>query len=265
MNEIWTFDIYPNPEEIPECLMMIDQSTDPPTVTIPPMPDPATISGEDWRRLLDLCFARADRFSLHRCGYPGARPSALEEALGPFLAGEYRSYACLHAEGQQFWEPCLLYRAEPEAKEIVLRHITHLFDREGEESPFQLPEKYRAYEQEREAAEKRLDAFMERSGDDLTMEEADAFDKENFRESRRLWKEVFDPADFVSHMEDLCFFRGREEFFETVTHESLCFVRVQDSESAQELRAMGAWADETENFHGALFSLDRAEDLVEFE
>ena len=43
------FAIYPNPEEIPECLMMIDQTTDPPTVTIPPMPDPATISGEAWR------------------------------------------------------------------------------------------------------------------------------------------------------------------------------------------------------------------------
>lgn len=265
MNEIWTFDTYPNPEELPEFLVMIDQSTNPPTVTTPSMPDPATIKGTDWGRLLDLCFARADRFSLHRCGYSGARPGALERALRPFLAGEYRSYACLHVNGEQFWENCLLYRAEPEAKEIVLRHITHLFGREAEEGPNQLPEKYRAYEEERKAAEKRLDAFWEQSGDDVAMEEADAFDKENFRESWRLWREVFDPADFVSHMEDLCFFQGQEAFFETVTHERLCFVRVQDPAFALELSSMGAWADETENFHGALFSLDRAEDLEEYE
>lgn len=265
MNEIWTFDTYPNPEEFPECVITIDQTTNPPTVITPAMPDPATIGGADWRRLVELCFQRADRFSLHRCGYPGARPGALEQALRPFLTGEYRSYACLHVNGEEFWENCLLYRAAPEAKEILLRHITHLFGREVEEGPYQLPEKYRAYEEEREAAEKRLDAFLDQAGDGLTMEEASAFDKENFRESWRLWKEVFDPADFTSHLEDLCFFRGREEFFETVTHEYECFVRVQDPAFAQELRAMGTWVDRTEDFRGTLFSLDRAEDLKESE
>lgn len=264
MNEIWTFTQFPNEDELPDPFTVcIDESTDPVTVRTSLMPDPATIAGEDWRHLLDLCFARADRFSLHRCGYPGSRPGPLEQALRPFLAGGYRSYACFHMEGRQYWEPCRFYRAGPEAKEIVLRHITHLFDREAEENPYQLPEKYRACEEERKAAEKRLDAFLERSGDDVTMEEADVFNKENFRESRRLWREVFDPADFVSHMEDLCFFRGREEFFETVTHEYECFVRVQDPALAQELRAIGSWADSTEDFHGTLFSLDRAKDLVE--
>ena len=170
MNEIWTFDTYPNPEEFPECVITIDQTTNPPTVITPAMPDPATIGGADWRRLVELCFQRADRFSLHRCGYPGARPGALEQALRPFLAGEYRSYACLHVNGEEFWENCLLYRAAPEAKEILLRHITHLFGREVEEEPYQLPEKYRAYEEEREAAEKRLDAFLDQAGDGLTME-----------------------------------------------------------------------------------------------
>lgn len=265
MNEIWTFDAYPDPEALPDPIITIDQTTDPPTVTAPAMPDPATIEGADWRRLVELCFERADRFSLHRCGYSGARPGALERELRPFLAGEYRSYACLHVNGEEFWENCLLYRAAPEAREILLRHITHLFDREMEEVPFQLPEKYRAFEEARKAAEKRLDAFWDQAGDDLTMEEADAFNKENFREPWRLWEEVFDPADFTSHLEDLCFFQGREEFFETVTHEHECFVRVQDPAFAQELRAMGTWVDCTEDFHGALFSLDKAKDFKEYE
>ena len=103
-------------------------------VTPPAMPDPATIGGADWRRLVELCFQRADRFSLHRCGYPGARPGVLERELRPFLTGEYRSYACLHVNGEEFWENCLLYRAAPEAKEILLRHITHLFGRKKQRS-----------------------------------------------------------------------------------------------------------------------------------
>ena len=40
MNEIWTFDTYPNPEEFPECVITIDQTTNPPTVITPAMPDP---------------------------------------------------------------------------------------------------------------------------------------------------------------------------------------------------------------------------------
>lgn len=265
MDEIWAYNAFPNPEKIPDPFTVyIDRSADPVTVQVDEMPEPASIGGEDWRRLMGLCFDRADRFSLHRRGYPGARPGALERALRPFLAGTYRSYACLHIHDEQFWEKCFLYRAEPETREIILSRVTHLFDREPEAGSQELPKKYRAYEQERKAAEIRSDAFWDQAGDEITMEEAEAFDKENFRESWRLWKEVFDPADFQSSMEDLCFFRGREAFFETVTHEYECFVRVRDPEFARELRAMGAWLDRTEDFRGRLFRLDEAKELAEY-
>jgi len=263
MNEIWTFTPYP--EELPDpCTISIDTSTDPPTVTTSPMPAPATIAGEGYRRLLDLCFDRADQFSLHRCGYAGSQPGGLERALRPFQTGEYRSYACVHVHGEAFWEQCCLYRADPAAKEILLGRITHLFDREAEDPSWKLPEKYRAYEEAMEAARKRFDDYMDRAGDDLDFEEMDAFDRENFREAKGLWKEVFDPADFSSHMEDLCFFQGRDEFFETVTHEFDCFVRVRDEAFAEALRALGAWTDRTEDFHGRLFSLDDAKDFAAY-
>lgn len=261
MNEIWTYECYPDQDALPDPFVItIDDSTDPPTVTSSPTPDPDTIAGEDYRRLLELCFERADQFSLHRCGYPGSQPGALEEALRPFLAGTYRSYACLHVHDEQFWELCLLYRADPAAKEIILRHITHLWDREADDSPRELPEKYRAYEAEMRAARKRFDSYMDQLPDDADFDEVVAFDKENFREAKRLWKAVFDPADFASHMEDLCFFRGDGMFFETITHEEICRTEVFSEAFGAELRGMGAWARE-EGACPPLFSLEQAKDL----
>ena len=71
MNEIWTFDTYPNPEEFPECVITIDQTTNPPTVITPAMPDPATIGGADWRRLVELCFQRGEKVSNNIVEYEG--------------------------------------------------------------------------------------------------------------------------------------------------------------------------------------------------
>ena len=89
-----------------------------------------TIEGSEFQALLDLCFAHADAFSLRRCGWPGAKNGALEDALRPWLLGEYFSYGILNWFDLKRREKCYLYRACPETKDILLQHIHHLFDQE---------------------------------------------------------------------------------------------------------------------------------------
>ena len=50
-----------------------------------------TIEGKQFQALMELCFAHGDTFSLRRCDWPGAHDGALEQALRPYILGEYDS------------------------------------------------------------------------------------------------------------------------------------------------------------------------------
>lgn len=225
------------------------------------------IRSEKFRALMDLCFAHAERFSLRRENWPGANDGALEQALRPFCLGECRSYAAICvSKKKKLWEKCYLYPATEETKAILLRYIPHLFGREPDPAPeghkayFQ--KKYAAYEQAREAAAERTMEYINRMGRDLDRQTFAAFEKEAFREADAIWRRTFDPKDCYSTMEDPCFFRGDEMFFETITHEQECFVHVISDEFGAKLRELGEWADVSDRFCLPLFSLKKAKDLV---
>lgn len=235
-------------------------------------PETATIEGARFRTLMDLCFAHADRFSLHRrCwqSWQGANDGALEQALRPFCIGEYRSYARICVSDQEIWEKCYLYPATEETKAILLRYIPHLFGKEPDPAPEghaeYLEKKYAAYYEACDAASDKINEYLDdynaRTGHDPDMESFDAFSKEANREARAIWQQLFDEKDFYATMEDPCFFRGDEMFFETITHEFLCFAHVFTDEFGAKLRELGEWVEE-DCPKLPLFSLRKAEDLV---
>lgn len=185
---------------------------------------PSDIENQDFHALIDLCFAYADQFSLHQSGWPNARTGALQAALQPYCLGEYRSYAQVCGFGKHFWEKCYLYRAAPETKDILLRHIPSLFQHETvvetEEHKAYMEQKYAAYHRAQKEADEKFGAFLAQSRD-ISDGEFDAFNREVYREASALWRKAFDPKDYVSIMDDPCFFRNGELFFETITHESI--------------------------------------------
>lgn len=208
-----------------------------------------TIRGGKFWELMDLCFAQADQFSLLRRNWPGAKDGPLEQALRPYLLGEYLSYGILHWFDHEAREKCYIYEANEETKAIFLSHITHLFGRDNEpldiEKP--LPEKYGPYMRAAKAAG---DRAMERwnaleviSGP-LSVEESESIEREEFQEAKALWREVFDEADFDSHMEDPCFFWGDEMFFWTLTHEAQCCAWMVDQPFGENLRALASWEEQ---------------------
>ena len=133
-----------------------------------------TIEGAQFRALMELCFSQADTFSLLRSGWPGARDGALEQALRPWLVGEYASYGILHWFDKQSREKCYLYRATQETKEILLQHIHHLFETERSLAPVghqaYLQKKYAVYDRASEEAWDRFSAYMEAEGQEQSEE-----------------------------------------------------------------------------------------------
>ena len=233
-------------------------------------PEEFTIQGENFRALMDLCFTHADRFSLHRCNWPGANDGALEQALRPFRLGEYRSYAAICiSEDRQIWEKCYLYPATDETKAILLRYIPHLFGREPNPAPEghaeYLEKKYAAYYAAYEAADeqvgKYLDDYNAQTGHDPDMDTFLSFSKKAHCEARAIWQQIFDPKDYYSTMEDPCFFHGDEMFFETVTHERECYAHIFSDAFGARLRELGEWAGLSDP-RLPLFSLRRAKRLV---
>ena len=229
-------------------------------------PEEREIRSEKFRALMDLCFAHADRFSLLRSGWLEANDGLLEQALRPFCLGEYRSYASTTINNKTVWHKCYLYPATEETKAILLRYIPHLFGREPDAAPeghkAYLQKKYAAYEQASEAAKERVMEYINRMGRDLDEQAFAAFQKEAFRKASAIRRKIFDPKDYYSFMEDPCFFRGDEMFFETVTHERDCFVHVFSDEFGAKLRELGAGADISDRCRPPLFSLKEAKDLV---
>ncbi len=230
-------------------------------------PEEFTIQGGNFRKLMDLCFAHADRFSLHRCGWPGANDGALEQALRPFRVGEYRSYAAICSEDEEIWQKCYLYPATDETKAILLRYIPHLFGREPDPAPAghkeYLEKKYAAYYRAREAAEEQIDKYLEADPDPDT-DVFFAFSEKAYCEVNAIWQRIFDPKDYYSKMEDLCFFHGDEEFFETITHEGECYAHIFSDAFGAKLRELGEWGN-LPNPRLPLFSLRRAKELVWYE
>ena len=62
-------------------------------------------------------------------------------------------------------------------------------------------------------------------------------------------------------MEDPCFFRGNEMFFETITHEQECWAQVLNPEFEAALRKLGEWLDVSGDTPLPLFSLASAEGM----
>lgn len=222
-----------------------------------------TIAGKKFQALMDLCFAHADTFSLHRCSWPGAHNGALEEALRPYLLGEYFSYGTLIEFDRESREKCYLYPATRETREVLLQHIHHLFDREESLAPAgheeYLRQKYAVYHRAWEEANSRFIRYMDTEGRRQSKEQRDAAWKHIYREAKARFLEVFSEADYYSSMEDPCFFRGTELFFETVTHEQECFACVLSPEFEESLHKLGEWVDISEESRLPLFSLDTAE------
>lgn len=172
-----------------------------------------TIEGEDFRALMDLCFHRADKFSLLRRDWPGAKDGPLEQALRPYILGEYFSYGHLRWFGHEAREKCYIYPANQETKAIFLAHITHLFGRDVErpDGSHWPPEKYKACVETSEAAYERVMERVEAEENifgPISDEDFAAIETEELREAREIWLQVFDEADFQSNLEDPCFFRG---------------------------------------------------------
>ena len=209
-----------------------------------------TIEGEQFRALMDLCFDRADRFSLLRTNWPGARDGPLEQALQPYRLGEYDSYAVLCGYDREVREKCYVYPANEETKAIFLAHITHLFGRDIEPTAdgiWPRPEKYKTCDEMAEAAWERIserwDAVEAAAGRPLSEEESAVIEEEELREVRALWLQIFDEGDFQSNMEDPWFFRGDDLFFRTITHESDCMACVLDDAFGEQVKQLGKWLD----------------------
>lgn len=230
---------------------------------------PATIAGKNFQALMDLCFAHADTFSLHRCDWAGAHDGALEQALRPYRLGEYASYARLSWFDKEYRELCYLYPATQETKEILLKHIHHLFDVEKSLAPVghetYLRQKYAAYHRAEEEADDHWTNYLDHGGWDCSEEQREAAWEAFYRKAKQLWLEVFREEDYYSHMDDPCFFRGTELFFETVTHEQECFVHVLSPEFEKCLYKLGKWVDRSAESHLPLFSLDTADGLKRYE
>jgi len=222
-----------------------------------------TIQGENFRALMDLCFSHADKFSLRRCGWPGEHDGALEQALRPFCVGEYLSYSTRTWFEKEHREKCYLYLATEETKNILLRHIHHLFGTEESLAPDgyekYLQEKYAAYHQAEVKATEQVTAYMDHMGQDRSDDDMNAFTKEAYREARELWLHIFDETDYYSTMEDPCFFCGDKMFLEVVTHESDCFAHAFSETFSEKLEELGEWVDATEDTPLPLFSLEGAE------
>lgn len=207
-----------------------------------------TIEGEDFRALMDLCFDRADKFSLLRRDWPGAKDGPLERALRPYVLGEYFSYGHLRWFDREAREKCYIYPANGETKAIFLDHITHLFGRDVEQSDGSdwPPEKYKACVEMSEAAYERVMKRVETEENifgAISDEDFEAIEAEELRDAREIWLQVFDEADFQSSMEDPCFFQGDDLFFHTITHELDCLALVVDDAFGERLKRLGKWMD----------------------
>lgn len=228
-----------------------------------------TIAGAQFRTLMELCFAQADTFSLLRCGWPGARDGALEQELRPWLVGEYASYGILHWFDIQSREMCCLYRATQETKEILLRHIHHLFEAEQSLAPAghqaYLEEKYAVYDRASDEAWDRFSAYMDAWGWEQSEEQQNAVLQGLYKQARERCPDIFSESDHYSNMEDPCFFQGNEMFFKTVTHEQECWAKVLSPAFETALRELGEWADISGKTPLPLFSLASAEGMRWYE
>lgn len=204
-----------------------------------------TIKGENFRKLINLCFNRADKFSLHRRGWPGAKAGSIEQALQSYCMGEYLSDVRLRWFDHEVREKCYVYPANSKTRDIFLRYIVHLFGQDVEilSENVYFPEKYNSYIKEESAARERELERLRALAGQLTDEGIGRINQEEFQKVRELWLNVFDEADFGSNMEDPCFFRGDDMFCRIITHESQCLIHVPDQVFGEQIRKLGKWKD----------------------
>ena len=230
-----------------------------------PCEGPPGLVPEAFPQLMDLCFAHAGQFSLHCGGWPHAQTGALQEALQPSCLGEYRSYAQRWFRGKHVWEKCYLYPAAPETKALLLRHIPNLFERETvtetEEHKAYVEQKYSAYHRAKREAEEKFRVFLERNMH-APDAQIDARYEEIYRGVQKLWLEVFDERDYYSMMDDPCFFRNGQLFFETITHESIGRYWVFSEEFDREIQKIGNCSEVLERIAPPLPRLRREKGLI---
>lgn len=87
---------------------------------------PLTIQREDLRRFLSLCFENGVWFSLQRAPWIQSVDSDLENELSPFL---YRVLETDQWFGYGREMVIHIYRADPAAKDILLRYMDDIFGR----------------------------------------------------------------------------------------------------------------------------------------
>jgi hypothetical protein len=52
---------------------------------------------------------------------------------------------------------------------------------------------------------------------------------------------------FFSSLEDLCFFKGNDLFFGTVSHEKMCYAHILTADFARQLNCLGEWENGADN------------------
>lgn len=95
---------------------------------------PNTLAYEEFRELMDVCFRHASFFSMNRSRWgDSCNDTSLEEELAPFLDRKIETLVWFGYDFRNPPEGCygdvhvMLYRAEPTAKEILLRYFDDIF------------------------------------------------------------------------------------------------------------------------------------------
>ena len=96
-------------------------------------PDENTISCDEFKALLDICFRHADHFSMNADNWNGCTDKSLELELEPFREKRIKTpvwfcYDLRLAPAEDYWEiNALIYRTDPAAKDTLLRFYDDIF------------------------------------------------------------------------------------------------------------------------------------------
>jgi hypothetical protein len=93
-----------------------------------------TINGENFRKLMEVCFDVASYFSLTVAPWFACTETELEKELEPFLVKKIRvqKWFCYDFSGSDNFLDIHVYRAAPSTKNILLRYFSEVFLRKSE-------------------------------------------------------------------------------------------------------------------------------------
>ena len=97
-------------------------------------PDENTISCDEFKALLDICFRHADHFSMNADNWNSCTDKSLELELEPFLEKSVMTPVWFGYDmriaptKEDYWElKVMIYRTDPAAKDILLRYFDDIF------------------------------------------------------------------------------------------------------------------------------------------